>query len=66
MGGLPGAEKGPFHASGHADGPSMEWVIETINPARILPVHTQKLGWFRQRWAEKVVRARYGEAVRFD
>jgi ribonuclease J len=37
VGGLAGAEQGPFHASGHIDGPGM-----------------------------KVVRAPYGEAVRFD
>jgi ribonuclease J len=65
VGGLPGAEKGPFHASGHMDGPGMEWLIETINPAKILPVHSQKLGWFEQRWPEKVVPAGYGEAVSF-
>jgi len=44
----------------------MEWVIETINPLRILPVHTQKLSWFESRWPEKVVHAHYGEPVRFD
>jgi ribonuclease J len=66
VGGLPGAEQGSFHASGHIDGSGMEWVIETISPARILPVHTQKLGWLEARWPEKVVRAPYGQAVRFD
>ena len=66
VGGLPGAEKGPFHASGHIDGPGMEWVIETVNPKKILPVHTQKLGWFEQRWPEKIVKAGYGEAIRFE
>ncbi len=66
VGGLPGAEKGLFHASGHIDGPSMEWVIETIKPEKLLPVHTQKLGWFEKRWPEKVVRAGYGKPVRFD
>jgi ribonuclease J len=65
VGGLPGAEKGPFHASGHIDGPGMEWLIETINPTKILPVHTQKWGWFEQRWPEKVVKATYGQPVRF-
>lgn len=65
VGGLPGAEKGPFHASGHIDGPSMEWLIETSAPEKLLPVHTQKLGWFEKRWPEKVVRAGYGEPVRF-
>lgn len=66
VGGLPGAEQGPFYASGHIDGPGMEWLIETVNPTQILPVHTQKLGWFETRWPEKVVRAPYGTAVRFD
>jgi ribonuclease J len=63
VGGLPGAEQGPFHASGHIDGKGMERVIETINPARILPVHTQKLGWFAERWPERVLVAGYGEPV---
>jgi ribonuclease J len=64
VGGLPGAEKGPFHASGHIDGPGMERVIETIGAERLLPVHTQKLGWFEERWPGKVMRSNYGEAVR--
>jgi ribonuclease J len=66
VGGLPGAEQGPFHASGHIDGPGMEWLIETINPAKMLPVHSQKLGWFETRWPDRVVRAAVGEPVRFD
>ncbi len=63
VGGLPGAETGPFHASGHIDGPGMEWLIETIAPERIVPVHSQQLGWFEERWGERVVRAGYGERV---
>lgn len=66
VGGLPGSEKGSFHASGHMDGPGMEWLIDTINPERMLPVHTQQLGWFLKRWPEKVVRAEYGVPLRFD
>ena len=66
VGGLPGAEKGPFHASGHIDGPGMEWVIETIAPKRILPVHSQKLSWFATRWPEKLVATARGQTVRFD
>jgi ribonuclease J len=66
VGGLAGAEQGPFHASGHIDGPGMEWVIETIDPVRILPVHSQKLGWFEARWPEKTLRAPYGKSLRFD
>jgi hypothetical protein len=57
---------GPDDRAAIDDGPGMEWVIETIKPARILPVHTQKLSWFEARWPEKVVLARYRESVRFD
>jgi mRNA degradation ribonuclease J1/J2 len=60
---LPGGEHGPVHASGHIDGPGMEWLIGTINPDRLLPVHTQKLGWFEQRWPGKVIEAGYGASV---
>ena len=66
VGGLPGAEKGPFHASGHIDGRGMEWVIETIDPERILPVHSQKLEWFESRWPGKVVPATRGQRLEFD
>jgi ribonuclease J len=64
VGGLPGAEEGPFHASGHADGPSLQALIETIAPYRILPVHTESLDWFQKRWPGKVMVAAYGERVR--
>jgi ribonuclease J len=63
VGGLPGGEKGPFHASGHIDGRAMEWVIETIGAERLLPVHTQQLGWFEKRWPGRVIEAGYGRAV---
>ncbi len=66
VGGLPGAEEGPFHASGHIDGESMEWLIETVNPEVIVPVHSQRLDWFEKRWPDKVVEARYGKPIRFD
>jgi ribonuclease J len=63
VGGLPGAEKGPYHASGHIDGPGMEWLIETIDPERIVPVHTQQLAWFEERWPERIVQAEYAVPV---
>ncbi len=63
VGGLPGAEEGPYHASGHIDGPGMEWLIETIKPERIVPVHSQQISWFETRWPEKTVRAEYGARV---
>ncbi len=52
VGGLPGAEAGPFHASGHIHAAGMEWVVGTINAERLLPVHTQKRSWFEGRGRE--------------
>ncbi len=66
VGGLPGLERGPYHASGHIDGPGMEWLIETIDPRRILPVHTQKLAWFVERWPDRVIAAKWAEPVILD
>lgn len=66
VGGLPGLEHGPYHASGHIDGPGMEWLIETIDPLRILPVHTQKLAWFVERWPDRVIAAKWAEPVVLD
>ncbi len=63
VGGLPNAEKGPYHASGHIDGPALEELIEQIRPERILPVHTEAPEWFQQRWGDRVVRAVYGADV---
>ncbi len=63
VGGIPGGEEGPFHASGHADGPALESFISTVDAERILPVHTASLSWFTDRWPDKVVLAREGEAL---
>jgi len=29
-----------FHASGHASGPEIQKIVETINPEKVIPVHT--------------------------
>jgi ribonuclease J len=63
VGGLPNAEKGPYHASGHIDGPALEELINQIGVERVLPVHTQDLGWFEKRWGPKVVQVQYGVAA---
>jgi ribonuclease J len=64
VGGLPNAEKGPYHASGHIDGPALEELIDQVGTQWILPVHTEELGWFQTRWKEKVVRATYGASAK--
>src|SRR2546425_6856063 len=60
VGGLPGAEQGPYHASGHIDGPALQGLIEEIGAERILPVHTEHPEWLAKRWGEKVVRVEEG------
>lgn len=66
VGGLPGAEEGPFHASSHADGPTLERLIEEVGAEQILPVHTEDLDWFQQRWPTRVVAAAHGEPIRLS
>jgi ribonuclease J len=66
FGGLPGEATGPFHASGHADGPTLESVISEIAPRRILPVHTEDASWFADRWPSEVLSALYGVPIRLD
>jgi len=66
VGGLPGAEQGPYHASGHIDGPSLEGLIEEIGAERILPVHTERPEWFEEKWGERVVRVGEGAATSID
>jgi ribonuclease J len=58
VGGLPSAEKGPYHASGHIDGPALEELVGKIGADRVLPVHTQDLDWFSKRWADRVIDVR--------
>ncbi len=60
VGGLPGAAQGPYHASGHIDGPALEGLIEEIGAARIVPVHTEHPEWFEERWGKRVVRVAEG------
>jgi ribonuclease J len=63
VGGLPGAEQGPYHASGHIDGPALGGLIEEIGAKRIVPVHTEHPEWFEERWGKRVVRVCEGVAV---
>jgi ribonuclease J len=63
VGGLPNAEKGPYHASGHIDGTALEELINEIGAERILPVHTEDPSWFQNRWGSKVVTAKYGIGI---
>ena len=35
-----------YHASGHASGDDIRWVIEQSDPDQIVPIHTELRGWF--------------------
>ncbi len=39
-----------FHASGHASPEDIAWVIDTIDPDIIIPVHTENPAWFADKW----------------
>ena len=44
-----------YHASGHASGADVAWVIDEIDPEVIIPVHTENPGWFTERFEGVIV-----------
>ncbi|MFX0043618.1 MAG: MBL fold metallo-hydrolase RNA specificity domain-containing protein, partial [Candidatus Hodarchaeota archaeon] len=52
-----------FHASGHASENELEWIIDKINPKMIIPVHTENLDWFKERYRDKAKILRKGEKL---
>ena len=51
-----------YHASGHASKGDLRWVIETVDPDVIIPVHTTNHEWFAENF-ENVVVLGDGEAI---
>ena len=43
-----------FHASGHAPEADLRWVVETINPKRLIPIHTQHPEWFAEQFGDRM------------
>jgi ribonuclease J len=39
-----------YHASGHASGADVQWVIDQMDPDMIIPVHTERCKWFTERY----------------
>jgi ribonuclease J len=52
------------HASGHASREDLAWVIDQIDPDRIVPIHTESREWFADRF-EDVVLVEEGAAIEF-
>jgi ribonuclease J len=50
-----------YHASGHASGEDIRWVIEQVQPEYIVPVHTENKDWFDRNF-ENVVLAEEGKS----
>ncbi|KKL09781.1 hypothetical protein LCGC14_2562420 [marine sediment metagenome] len=50
-----------FHASGHASENELEWIINKIDPDIIIPVHTENLEWFKERYEDKAKLLKRGE-----
>ncbi|MDD1679706.1 MAG: MBL fold metallo-hydrolase [Methanomicrobiales archaeon] len=44
-----------YHASGHASGQDVAWMIDHIDPSVIIPVHTESRDWFTERWDQVVL-----------
>ncbi len=44
-----------YHASGHASKSDLRWVIETVDPDVIIPVHTENPAWFEENFENVMV-----------
>ncbi|MFX0138240.1 MAG: MBL fold metallo-hydrolase RNA specificity domain-containing protein, partial [Candidatus Hodarchaeota archaeon] len=50
-----------FHASGHASEDEIEWMIDKIDPDILIPIHTENLDWFKERYGYKAKILKKGE-----
>lgn len=57
----PMMERG-FHASGHASGDDLRWVIDHIDPDHLIPIHTEAKWWFKGQF-EQVIDLKDGESI---
>jgi len=46
-----------LHTSGHTDAATIRAVIATVNPAVIIPIHTENAAWFSANYPERTVRS---------
>jgi len=51
------------HVSGHASKPELKELIEKINPAKIIPIHTTNIDQFEAMFEGKVVMPQYAQSV---
>jgi ribonuclease J len=51
------------HVSGHASKNELKELIEKINPAKIMPIHTEKSNLFKEMFEDKVVVPSYAQPI---
>jgi mRNA degradation ribonuclease J1/J2 len=51
------------HVSGHASKPELEELIHRINPAKIIPIHTEHCEIFEGVFGEKIVLPKYAQPI---
>jgi ribonuclease J len=51
-----------IHASGHASGQELKELIQQINPAKLIPIHTQKPELF-QKMGVETIKVEYGKQI---
>ena len=51
------------HISGHASKPELKELIQRINPAKIIPIHTEHIEIFERMFGEKIVLPKYAHSV---
>ncbi len=51
------------HVSGHASKTELKELIEKINPAKIIPIHTENPEIFEDMFAGKVVLPKYAQPI---
>jgi ribonuclease J len=44
-----------YHASGHASGIDVQWVIDQVDPDILIPVHTENRQWFTERYENLIL-----------
>ena len=51
------------HVSGHASKTELKELIERINPAKIIPIHTTSIGQFESMFEGKVILPKYAQSI---
>jgi ribonuclease J len=51
------------HVSGHASKPELKELIQKINPAKIIPIHTEHCELFQEMFGEKIVLPKYAQPI---